>query len=175
MQVIDAVEARIEEARAREHPHNPHRYRESGARLRSWTTLTDDRLDLDAGTMFVPAELTKEGRDKLIPLSPDEVHAMRRQLVARAPGTRLVAPKAQGGQFVNRAHFYRLVWNPALRRAAEAWRQENGYGDDVPTPYDGYQFKWLRRTAVALYAAGRARARADRASGSATAAPASSY
>jgi hypothetical protein len=25
-----------------------------------------------------------------------------------------------------------------------------GYGDEVPTPFDGYQFKWLRRTAVAL-------------------------
>ena len=121
-----------------------------GARLREWTTLTDDRLDLDAGTMFVPAELTKEGRDKLIPLLPAEVRAMRRQLLVRAPGTRLVAPKAQGSQFTMRSHFYRLVWRPALRRAAKAWRQERGYGDDVPTPFDGYQFKWLRRTAVAL-------------------------
>jgi hypothetical protein len=58
--------------------------------------------------------------------------------------------KAQGGQFVKRSHFYRLVWTPALRRAAAAWRQEHGYGDEVPTPFDGYQFKWLRRTAVAL-------------------------
>src|SRR5262249_22316024 len=39
---------------------------------------------------------------------------------------------------------------PALRRAARAWREERGHGDDVPTPFDGYQFKWLRRTAVAL-------------------------
>jgi integrase len=122
----------------------------NGARLREWTTLTDDRVDLADGTMFVPAELTKEGRDKLIPLLPDEVRAMRRQLLARAAGTRLVAPKAQGGQFTTRSHFYRLVWNPALRRAAKAWRDERGYGDDVPTPFDGYQFKWLRRTAVAL-------------------------
>jgi hypothetical protein len=60
----------------------------TGARLREWTTLTDDRLDLDAGTMFVPAELTKEGRDKTIPLLPAEVRKLRRQLVARAPGTR---------------------------------------------------------------------------------------
>lgn len=121
-----------------------------GARLREWVTLTDDRLDLEAGTMFVPAELTKEGRDKTIPLLPDEVRRLRRQLVARAPGTRLVAPKAQGGEFVQRSHFYKLIWGPALRRAAVAWRQEHGYGDDVPTPFDGYQFKWLRRTAVAL-------------------------
>ena len=121
-----------------------------GARLREWTTLTDDRLDLDRGTMFVPAELTKEGRDKTIPLLPAEVRALRRQLVARAPGTRLVAPKAQGAEFTTRSHFYRLVWKPALRRAAKVWREEHGYGDDVPTPFDGYQFKWLRRTAVAL-------------------------
>lgn len=121
-----------------------------GARLREWTTLTDDRVDLDAGTIFIPAELTKEGRDKLIPLLPAEVRAMRRQLLARAPGTRLVAPKARGAEFTKRSHFYRLVWEPALRRAAKAWRQERGYGDDVPTPFDGYQFKWLRRTAVAL-------------------------
>jgi integrase len=122
----------------------------NGARLREWTTLTDDRLDLDAGTMFVPAELTKEGRDKTIPLLPAEVRALRRQLLARAPDTRLVAPKAQGAEFTRRSHFYRLVWQPALRRAAAAWRQERDYGPEVPTPFDGYQFKWLRRTAVAL-------------------------
>jgi integrase len=122
----------------------------TGARLREWTTLTDDRIDLDAGTIFIPAELTKEGRDKTIPLLPEEVRRLRRQLVVRAAGTRLVAPKAQGSEFIQRAHFYRHVWDPALRRAAAAWRQEHGYGIDVPTPFDGYQFKWLRRTAVAL-------------------------
>jgi integrase len=122
----------------------------TGARLREWTTLTDDRLDLDAGTMFVPAELTKEGRDKTIPLLPAEVRKLRRQLLARAPGTRLVAPKAQGAEFRQRSHFYRLIWDPALRRAAAAWRQEHGYDQEVPTPFDGYQFKWLRKTAVAL-------------------------
>jgi integrase len=123
-----------------------------GARLREWTTLTDDRLDLsaDPGTMFVPAELTKEGRDKTIPLLPDEVRGLRRQLLVRAPGTRLVAPKAQGSEFAKRSHFYRRVWDPARARAAAAWRQERGYDDAVPTPFDGYQFKWLRRTAVAL-------------------------
>jgi hypothetical protein len=122
----------------------------TGARLREWTTLTDDRLDLERGTMFVPAECTKEGRDKTIPLLPAEVRKLRRQLVVRAPGTRLVAPKAKGSEFVQRAHFYKLVWEPALRRAAAAWRQEHGYDAEVPTPFDGYQFKWLRRTAVAL-------------------------
>jgi integrase len=121
-----------------------------GARLREWTTLTDDRVDLDAGTMFIPAEFTKEGRDKTIPLLPDEVRRLRRQLVARAPGTRLVAPKARGSEFTKRSHFYRLVWEPGLRRAARAWRAARDYGDDVPTPFDGYQFKWIRRTAVAL-------------------------
>jgi Phage integrase family len=122
----------------------------AGLRLREWTTLTDDRVDLDAGTVFVPAEYAKEGRDKLIPLLPDEVRKLRQQLVARAPGTRLVAPKAQGAEFVKRSHFYRLVWTPALRRAAAAWRQEHGHDEDVPTPFDRYQFKWLRKTAVAL-------------------------
>ena len=121
-----------------------------GPRLRELTTLTDDRLDLERGTMFIPAEFTKEGRDKLIPLLPDEVRAMRRQLVARAPGTRLVAPKARGSQFIKNSHFRRCVWAPALKRAAVLWRLEHGHGEDVPTPFDGYQFRWLRKNAVSL-------------------------
>lgn len=122
----------------------------TGMRLNELTGLTADRVDLDAATIFVPAELCKEGRDKTIPLLPAEVRLVREQLLVRAPRAPLVFPRKGGTPFATRSGFYRLVLTPALRGAAAAWQDEHGLDRDAPTPFDGFQFKWLRRTAIAL-------------------------
>jgi hypothetical protein len=121
----------------------------TGMRSGELFTLTDDRVDLAEATVFVPAHLCKEGRDKLIPLMAEEVSLLRRQLLERAPGTALVFPKAKGGQWT-RSHFYKLVWSKARIRAEAAWRAERRIPDTMPTPYDGLVVRDLRATAATM-------------------------
>jgi integrase len=63
-----------------------------GARQSFWFHLTDEMLDLDGGTMPIPAELAKNRREHRVYLTESEVKLFREQLLARAPGTRLVFP-----------------------------------------------------------------------------------
>lgn len=120
----------------------------TGMRCGEAFTLTDDRLDLTAGTAHVPAELCKEGVAKTIPLTGEERQLVREQLLARAPGTPLVFPKAGGGQWSTaRSHFHKLVWTKTCTRAAEAWRELHGPG---VTPFDGLVPHDLRSTAATL-------------------------
>src|SRR5262249_44402218 len=129
----------------------------TGLRSGEAFTLTDDRVDLDGGryldgpAVYIPAALNKEHRDKWVPLSPEEVELVREQLTpvrvggasptsalpARAAGTTLVFPKAQGGAWSTaRPHFHKLVWTKAVTRAARAWRKEHGLGEKAPTPFE---------------------------------------
>lgn len=120
----------------------------TGMRCGEAFTLTDDRVDLATGTVHVPAELCKEGVAKTIPLTGEERQLVREQLLARAPGTPLVFPKAGGGQWSTaRSHFHKLVWVKACARAAEAWRELHGPG---ATPFDGLVPHDLRSTAATL-------------------------
>lgn len=128
--------------------------------------LTDDRVDLEGATVYVPAELCKERRAKVIPLWPEEVTLLREQLGAlrvvdetsktghlpsRAAGSSLVFPKAQGGAWSTaRPHFHKLVWSKATERAATAWRVEHELADDAPTPFDDLKPHDLRSTAATL-------------------------
>lgn len=126
-----------------------------GARQHFWLSLTDDMLDLDAGTMLAPAELQKNRRDHVVYLAPVEVRLFREQLVARAPGTRLVFPRADGRAWATektagRHSFGHLVWRRTVAMAAALDRQENGVEASV---FDGFTFHGLRHTAGSLMAA----------------------
>src|SRR5205814_10642080 len=51
-----------------------------GARQAFWFNLTDEMLDLENGTMPIPAELSKNRREHLIHLTSLEVSLLRQQL-----------------------------------------------------------------------------------------------
>jgi integrase len=91
----------------------------TGNRINELFTLTDDRVDLAAKTIAIPAELCKERRRKVIPLTDEETSLLREQLLARAPGTPLVFPKRHGSPWRYSA-FQRFVWKPMLRDATKA-------------------------------------------------------
>jgi integrase len=119
-----------------------------GARQAFWFGLTDDLLDLDAGTMPIPEELAKNGSEHRVYLNSVEVGLLREQLMARAPGTSLVFPTPEGNQW-NRARFRDRVWKKAVEAAARHDREQSGRGASV---FDGFRFHWLRHTAGSLMA-----------------------
>jgi integrase len=126
------------------------------------------------GILFVPAANCKERRDKEIPLLPEEVELADEQLgglrvVGSSPtaglpamppgspwlftttGERVyesgrVVRTAQGPTRWRHAQFDRLVWQPAVRAAADDWRAEHGLADVVvggrvvpaPTPFEWF-------------------------------------
>ena len=85
-----------------------------GARQNVWFNLTDDLLDLKAGTLTVPIGLAKNRKEHRIYLAPIEAQLLREQLLARAPGTRLVFPTPTGLQWT-RSGFRERVWVPARK------------------------------------------------------------
>jgi integrase len=70
-----------------------------GLRFTEAVTLTDDRVDLEAGTIFIPSRLNKSRRPKPIPLARIEVQLLREQLLVRPPGTRVVFATEKGGVY----------------------------------------------------------------------------
>ena len=119
-----------------------------GARQNVWFGLTEDMLDLQAGVMEIPFELSKNRRDHRIYLTSVEVALFREQLLARATGTRLLFPNAAGGQW-NRSRFREQVWSKSIAAAAEHHREQSGRGSSI---YDGFTFHLLRHTAGSLMA-----------------------
>jgi integrase len=119
-----------------------------GARQSFWFNLTDDMLDLDGGTMPIPAELAKNRREHRVYLTDVEVALLREQLMARAPATSLVFPTPEGGQW-NRARFRDRVWVRSVQAAARHDRKESARESSV---FDGFTFHWLRHTAGSLMA-----------------------
>lgn len=134
-----------------------------GLRLGEALTLTDDRVDLKNGVVFIPAALCKEGRDKPIQLAAFERTLLAEQLVARPAGTRVVFPRA-GGRPTSRGgkhhqpgpwdkgDFYGRVWHPARAAAAREWRDDHGLHEWAPTPFDGLIPHDLRHTAISRMA-----------------------
>jgi integrase len=119
-----------------------------GARQAFWFSLRDDMLDLDEGTMPIPAELSKNKRDQRVYLTSFEVALLREQLLARAPGTPLVFPNAKGEQW-NRSRFGEQVWKKSVEAAAKSDRELHGR---LPSVFDGFTFHMLRHTAGSLMA-----------------------
>ena len=116
----------------------------TGNRINELFTLTDDRVDVASKTITIPAELCKERRRKMIPLTDEETQLLREQLLARAPG-QLVFPKRHGSPWRYSA-FQRLVWKPMLRDAIKSWEGEK----ETPEPFSGLTCHDLRHTAVNL-------------------------
>jgi integrase len=87
-----------------------------GFRVNELFTLTDDRVDLRNGLVFIPEHINKSRKDKHIPLTAAETDILREQLLVRCPGTDLVFPKRQGGMW-NRHHYRDKVWLPACEAA----------------------------------------------------------
>ena len=120
-----------------------------GARQSFWFSLTDDMLDLDGGTMPIPAELAKNKREHRVYLTAMEVALLREQLMARAPERALrLSELRRVGQW-NRARFRDRVWLKSVAAAARTSGQQTGRETSV---FDGFTFHWLRHTAGSLMA-----------------------
>jgi integrase len=116
-------------------------------RWRSLVTLTDDRVDLANGRVFIPPELIKTGRPLNLSLTDSETALLREQLLARPPRTQLVFPTKTGKRWRYHSNYRSSVWLPALERASAQYRRDH---DTETTPYDGLTFHHLRHTATSL-------------------------
>jgi integrase len=119
-----------------------------GARQSFWFNLTDDMLDLNAGTMPIPAELSKNKREHRVYLTSTEIALFREQLMARPGGTALVFPNPRGEKW-DRSRFREQVWTKSIEAAARQARDASGR---EATVYDGFTFHMLRHTAGSLMA-----------------------
>ena len=126
--------------------------------------LTEDRVLLPRGAVFVPASLCKERRDKLIELTASERALLAEQLVARPAGTPYVFPRAGGTPTRNggrhhapglwdRGDFYTRVWHPARQAAARELRADQGLPEWTETRFDRLVPHDLRHTGISLMAA----------------------
>jgi integrase len=123
----------------------------AGFRVGELFTLTDDRLDLhsEAPAAVVTAELAKERLPKRVAFDTDQVQVVREQLMARAPGTRLVFATKTGKAWTYR-QFHKLVWKKTTHRAAQIWRHDRGLDEHAATPFDDLKPHDLRSTAATL-------------------------
>ena len=111
-----------------------------GARQNFWFNLTEELLDLRAGTLTVPAELARNRKEQRVYLTEIETQLLREQLLVRAAGTALVFPTVAGKQWT-RGGFRERVWVPAVTAAAM----------DDPK-FAAFTFHLLRHTAGSLMA-----------------------
>ncbi|MGH3029866.1 MAG: tyrosine-type recombinase/integrase [Gaiellaceae bacterium] len=118
-----------------------------GLRFTEAVTLTDDRVDLEAGTIFIPGRINKSRRPKPIPLARIEVQLLREQLLVRPPGTRVVFATEKAGVYSHSG--FQSIWLPALLAAGLAREETNDGGRKIVA---GFRFHWLRHTAISLMA-----------------------
>lgn len=119
-----------------------------GLRFTEAVTLTDDRVDLEAGTIFVPARINKSRRPKPISLARIEIQLLREQLLARPAGTRVVFATEKGGIYSHSG--FQSIWLPALLAAGRAHEETNERGRTIVVA--DFRFHWLRHTAISLMA-----------------------
>ena len=119
-----------------------------GSRQNVWFNLTEEMLDLKAGTMTIPASLAKSRREHRVYLTELEVGLFKAQLLARAAGTKLIFPTPEGnGWTANR--FRDRVW---LRSVGAAIKNDPAKRDDGSSVFDGFTFHMLKHTAASLMA-----------------------
>ena len=118
-----------------------------GARQRVWFEMTDDLLDLRAGTLTIPDWLAKNGREHCIYFTELEVGLFREQLMVRAPGTALVFPTPTGRQWTE-SGFRERVWSKVVKAAKTNEQRKPGQR----SVFDGFNFHLLRHTACSLMA-----------------------
>ncbi len=118
-----------------------------GLRFTEAVTLTDDRVDLESGTIFIPGRLNKSRRPKPIPLARIEVQLLREQLLVRPAGTRVVFGTEKGAVYSHSG--FQSIWLPALLAAGLA-HEEKREGRSLVVA--DFRFHWLRHTAISLMA-----------------------
>jgi integrase len=118
-----------------------------GLRFTEAVTLTDDRVDLEAGTIFIPGRLNKSRRPKPIPLAKIEVQLLREQLLVRPPGARAVFATEKGGVYTHSG--FQSIWLPSLLAAGLAHEETR---DARTIVVADFRFHWLRHTAISLMA-----------------------
>lgn len=93
----------------------------SAMRWGELVTLTDDRLVLkgDEPHAYIPPELNKSRKEKIVPLTETEVGWFNKQLMKRAPGTSLVFPTVTGCAWASTGHFNKSAYWTRARKAAE--------------------------------------------------------
>ena len=127
-------------------------------RLGEALTLTDDRIDLARGSVFIPARLNKEGRDKVIELAGFERELIEVQREARPKGTALLFPRVKrrgsGAALWNTNYFREQVWRPARAAASRELREVQGLPEWEPTRFDLLIPHDLRHTGISSMAAG---------------------
>jgi integrase len=107
-----------------------------GFRFAEAVALTEEWIDLRAGTVTVPRDLNKSRRAKRIPLAPSEVVLIREQL-ALSSARPLLFPTLGGAVYSSSG--FRKLWVPA--------RDAAGLGGPP-----AFKFHWLRHTAISLMA-----------------------
>ena len=119
-----------------------------GCRQNVWFNLTDDMLDLKAGTLTIPEALAKRRREHRIYLTELEVTLFREQLLARPGGTPLIFPTIEGNKWTaNR--FRDRVW---VKSVEAAMKNDPAKTDSRPSVFEGFTFHMLRHTAASLMA-----------------------
>ena len=119
-----------------------------GCRQNVWFNLTDEMLDLKAGTMTIPSSLAKRRREHRVYLTELDLALLREQRLARAAGTALVVPTVEGNRWAaNR--FRDRVW---LRSVEAAVKNDQNKPKDAPSVFEGFMFHMLRHTAASLMA-----------------------
>jgi integrase len=119
-----------------------------GARQRVWFEMTDDLLDLRAGTLTIPDWLAKNGREHCIYFTELEAGLLREQLMVRAPGTALVFPTPTGRRWTE-SGFRERVWSKAVEAAVTNEQLAPGQR----SVFERFNFHLLRHTACSLMAA----------------------
>jgi integrase len=118
-----------------------------GLRFTEAVTLTDDRVDLEAGMIFIPGRINKSRQPKPISLARLEVQLLREQLLVRPPGTHAVFATEKGGVYSHSG--FQSIWLPALLAAGLAHEEKR---DGRTIIVADFRFHWLRHTAISLMA-----------------------
>jgi integrase len=131
-----------------------------GLRIMELLRCEDAWVDLEAGTLTIPAWAHKSGHSsgeaKVLDLLPEEVVLIREQRLLRSPntvcgrdGSPLLFPRRHGTRWTHAAWWDDVV-QKVRRKAAKAWRVEHGTSLDAPTPFCDWQPHDLRRGATDL-------------------------
>jgi integrase len=119
-----------------------------GCRQKVWFHVTDEMLDLRAGTLTIPASLAKSRREHRVYLTGLEVELLREQLLARAPGTKLLFPTPEGKRWTaNR--FRDRVW---VRSVEAVVTNDPNRREDGSSVFEKFTFHLLKHTAASLMA-----------------------
>ncbi len=105
----------------------------------------------------MPEWATKERREKVLDLLPEECDLIREQRLVRSPntvvgfeGSLLLFPRPGGTPWRYHSSFWNRVIVPTRTKEATAWREEHGTTANAPTPFDNFKPRDLRRGASTL-------------------------